>query len=498
MNQVEIKTQYGWNSQLEDFYINSNPQLKKDYRGSFKIKNHNGNYFWYFQLSRRGKGRDKYLCSVEPKDLINNESSFQYCCRLLQEKIQSNFIINSRNKTNLVTYINLYIEYLEDEMSSKIGRNVPTIRGMLVGIKDFKKFSKIENLRLSIVPTNDLKDVIKKYMTELKLRELKSGTIRCYVQDVRYFFDWLCKDTLIDGLGLFPSHSISVKLQNELLNIIVGTKRTFVEKEFNVDYYDNIYNQCIVKIRDIWNDYCKNGEIERRVTKKGKINQPTHFLGRDIVWFVSLLQIRGGFRVGEVIYSYKNRDIYNNFHIKLKPKEMGSFWDKTDEGWVLRIRNSKRKDRDVPFTDTMRSWEKPPSHINSRKYKGERKQFFWDTDLIDVIMELFPNSYYTFPSPNHIEKPNKPRSLTHYMNIFKDECVIKEGWDKYGVQSSHNLRSFYVSYSIRRDDLTPFQISSITGHSISTMEKYYIRENLKSKFDVFKKIPQREILSKKK
>ena len=497
MNQVEIKEKYGWSNELENFFIQSNPLLKTDYRGSFKIKHHKGQYFWYFQLSRRGKGRDKYLCSVVPKDLDHNETSFQYSCRILLNKLQSNFIISTRNKTNLTTYIKLYEDYLEDEKFSSNGRTVTTIKGMLVGVKDFKRYSKKHNLKLNIVPTNEMKNVIKNYITELKFRELKRGTIKGYTQDVRYFLDYLIKDKLTNGLGLFPSHPITPKLQNELLDVIIGTQRTYVEREFKKEYYDSIYEESLFKIRDIWNDYIKEGKIRRRKDKNGKINQPPHFLGRDVVWFISLLQIRGGFRVGEVLYSYRNRDVYNDFHTKVKPKEMGSFWDKTDDGWVLRIRNSKRKNRDVPFTDTVRSWEKPPSHIICREYKGEKKQFFWDTDLIDVIMELFPHSYYTFPSPNHIEKPNKPRSLTYYMNTFKEECILKNNWDKYGIHSTHNLRSFFISYSIRRDDLTPFQISSITGHSISTMERYYIRENLKSKFDLLKKIPQREILFKK-
>ena len=498
MNQDEIKKKYGWSSELENFFIQSNPLLKTDYRGSFKIKNHKGKYFWYFQLSRRGKGRDKYLCSVEPKDLDFNEKSFQYSCRILLKKLQSNFIIGSRNETKLSTYIQLYEDFLDTEKHSNYGRTVSTINGMFSNVKDFKRYSIKQNLKLNIVPTNEMKIVIKNYITELKLRELKKSSIKGRIQDVRYFLDYLCKDKLTNGLGLFPSHPISPKLQNELLDVIIGTQRTYVEREFRKEYYDSIYTESLEKIRKIWIDYCVNGKIKRIKDKNGKINQPSHFLGRDVVWFISLLQIRGGFRVGEVLYSYRNRDVFNNFHIKIKPKEMGSFWDKTEDGWVLRIRNSKRKNRDVPFTDTIRSWVEPPSHINCREYNGDKKQFFWDTDLIDVIMELFPVSYYTFPSPNHIEKQNKPRSITYYMNTFREECVLKNNWEKYGVQSTHNLRSFFISYSIRRDDLTPFQISSITGHSISTMEKYYIRENLKSKFDLYKKIPQKGILYKKK
>ncbi len=48
MNQNEIKKKYGWSYELENFFIQSNPLLKTDYRGSFKIKNHKGNIFGIF------------------------------------------------------------------------------------------------------------------------------------------------------------------------------------------------------------------------------------------------------------------------------------------------------------------------------------------------------------------------------------------------------------------------------------------------------------------
>ena len=189
--------------------------------------------------------------------------------------------------------------------------------------------------------------------------------------------------------------------------------------------------------------------------------------------------------------------IYNEHHLKFYPKDMGSFWDKTEDGWILKIRNSKGKDRDVPINDTIWSWVKPPSWIKCKEVKTE-KGVHYETPLIEVIFELFPNSYYSFPSPNHNEKPNGKRSITYYMNSFKDELVTKCGWDKYGVESSHNLRSFFISYTIRSEDITPFQICEITGHTLKVMEKYYLRENLQSKLETFKKVPQRSLIVKNK
>ena len=240
------------------------------------------------------------------------------------------------------------------------------------------------------------------------------------------------------------------------------------------------------------------GKLDRIRDKNGKINQPPHMIGRDIVYFISYLQIRMGFRLSEVFYSYRNRDVYNDFHIPNYPNEMASYWEKSEDGWIIHIKKSKNKDRSVPFTDTIRSWVMPPSEelLKVSKCVLDKKgnPLYWDTPFVDVCMELFPNSYYLFPSPNHKESPNSKRSKTYYMNEFKIEMVLKNGWDKFGINSSHDLRRFFVSHSITNTELTPFQISQITGHNIVTMEKFYIRDNMKEKFNHFKKITQQDLL----
>jgi len=110
-------------------------------------------------------------------------------------------------------------------------------------------------------------------------------------------------------------------------------------------------------------------------------------------------------------------------------------------------------------------------------------------------MEIFPLSYYTFPSPNLHSKENRPYSQNYYSNLFKTYGVIDKGWRKHGIESSHNLRSFFISYCIH-DGWSPNEICSITGHTINTMYKYYVREDLKSKFDLFNKTPQIELIRK--
>ena len=494
MNTKEIKELYGWNETLEKFSISTNPQLKKEFPGSFRIKKHKGKFFWYYRLSNDVKGRDKYLCSVEPNDLEPNQTSFEYALGILNEKLRSKFVMGVRNKSYLHTYIVPYKENIDSDKhltsSVKSGRRNTIDR--------FGSWSKNEGVRLNIVPTNEMKNVFLNYIKFLEKKGNQKATIKAQLQIVRYFLDWLCKDKLLDGAELFPSHPISVNLQNELLKKHITTIPREI-KTFKNSYYTQGYEMCNKKIQTIWQGYCENlGKLDRIRDKNGKINQPPHMIGRDIVYFISYLQIRMGFRLSEVFYSYRNRDVYNDFHIPNYPNEMASYWEKSEDGWIIHIKKSKNKDRSVPFTDTIRSWVMPPSEelLKVSKCVLDKKgnPLYWDTPFVDVCMELFPNSYYLFPSPNHKESPNSKRSKTYYMNEFKIEMVLKNGWDKFGINSSHDLRRFFVSHSITNTELTPFQISQITGHNIVTMEKFYIRDNMKEKFNHFKKITQNDLL----
>ena len=90
MTQEQLKSKYGWSKELEEIIINTNPTLSSEWRGSFKIKKHKDRYFWYYKLSKRGKGRDKYLCSVDIKNVTN---SFTACCKILHEKVNNGFLI---------------------------------------------------------------------------------------------------------------------------------------------------------------------------------------------------------------------------------------------------------------------------------------------------------------------------------------------------------------------------------------------------------------------
>ena len=177
MDTKRIKETYGWSETLEKFSISTNPQLKKEFKGSFRVKKHKGKYFWYYRLSTNVKGRDKYLCSVTPKDLEPNETSFEYATNVLTEKLRSKFVMGIRNKSYLHTYITQYKGYIEG--SKTLTSSVKS--GRCNTIERFGRWSEKNGIRLNIVPTNDMKDVYLKYILYLKDKGLQRASDRGYV-----------------------------------------------------------------------------------------------------------------------------------------------------------------------------------------------------------------------------------------------------------------------------------------------------------------------------
>lgn len=506
MGQLELKKKYGWSEEMEKFFISSNFILSSEWKGSFRIKKHSNRLFWYYQLSSRIKGRDKYLCSVIFNE--NDSESFSNCCKKLIERVNSGFIISSNNKKFIHPYIDLYITYLNNELHSQGGRRTNTTTRLMSNIKDFKRYCERESVRLNVIPQKECRTVFLEYLTDLMTRDkngtrggLSRGTIKSYLQGVRYFLDWVCLEKQLNGLSLFPSHPITNEYQNKLLLLHMGK---IIPKDdivrFKNEFYEECYQTCNNKVRDLWKRFCaSDGQISGLVDKNGKICSPPIITGSDFIYFIGLLQLRGGFRIGEVLYSYRNVSIYNEHHLKKHSKEMGSYWSfNDDEGWLLNIKNSKGKNRVVPIGDTIRCWSHPPPQgVKYSHFKNDKGEDVYDTKLLDVIFSMFPDSYYLFPSPKYIDNPDSPRSKTHTMNIFRETLVNRERWDRFGIRSSHNLRSFFVSYMMRREDISPLQVCEITGHSLNVMEKYYLRENLQSKFTTFNKVNQRGLLTSK-
>ena len=134
----------------------------------------------------------------------------------------------------------------------------------------------------------------------------------------------------------------------------------------------------------------------------------------------------------------------------------------------------KRLFEDGNYTE-IRNWGDPPIGWKGKESGVSRGDKYYDTSLVDVCMTLFRESDYLFSSPNYRSQFNKPYSRTYYMNIFKQRLVNKgvcgEGWEGYGVDSSHSLRDYFITHKIYSDTVTPFELSQISRHSITTMMK---------------------------
>jgi hypothetical protein len=339
--------------------------------------------------------------------------------------------------------------------------------------------------------------------------------------------DWLTTPIEEDGRELFKEHQVTLEYQTHILKSIIGESKPKLDYvDFKQSNYDNCIKDTISFIREIWIEYCKSkGNIEKIREKRlsypiktkeesGIVNTPhknqpkDSVVMSDIVYFVSFLQLRYGFRISEILHAYRNHD--NWLHYK-KDNLQSSYFRVVDEKdeyyYVLEIRNSKLKNRNVPIEETIFSWDVPP---NTTKYKIVKngKNTHYETNIIDVIFTIFPNSALTFPSPNYYTKKDIGYSTNYYLNLFKEKMVRTNeenqkidpnrnyglGWSEYGILSSHHLRSFFISYMLRKNGVLPLDVCEITGHNLNTMMKYYTRVSEESKRTTLKKSKLRDIL----
>ena len=87
--------------------------------------------------------------------------------------------------------------------------------------------------------------------------------------------------------------------------------------------YEKCVNECVEIVRDKWISVCKSkgdlsvlrrGYYEKSDIQNGvgrfHTNQPANNpIGTDIVYFISLLQLRYGFRVGEILNAFRDEDL---------------------------------------------------------------------------------------------------------------------------------------------------------------------------------------------
>ena len=408
-------------------------------------------------------------------------------------------------------------------------------------LTEFKLFCderKIKTIQVS--KGEEFRLVMKDYLIYLKSRNKKTrdgsivgdkhlsrATLKLHFQSIRMFLNWLVKPKSENGRGLIKQHTINTDYQNFLLNEEVGEVKTKqrVFEDFSKKNYEKVLGDCQGYIRDVWNIYCKYGGDREKIReerfsyneklKDGTLsgrkhkNQPKEMVVMsDVVFFVSFIQVAYGTRITEILQSFRNYDMWKEYAINTETQVSSYFSRKeSEEGemdyYHLNIENSKKKSRTIPITDVIYSWKEPPKGVPFRKRERNDEEKFdvWETNIVDVIFELFyPREHAkTFPSPNLNEKPNKGYSNNWYMNLFKERLVNSEdcNWKKYGIQSSHHLRSYFVSYMFLQD-VRVEDVIEITGHSYSTAMGYYRRINTKMMRDTLSHRDLRTILNKNK
>lgn len=555
----------GWSLELENILKKQYPEIFDNPKsnGTFQLKN-KGRY-WYYKFSSGTKNNPRYLCGTQPKDL-GNDTSFVYAFSKLKLKLLTEWKIGNKDIKFLHSYILLYMKYLakrggyyfdeekgrlfKDTEIVKITSNRITTKNKVQSINQFYNYCKKNDILISSVGSREIKTIFKNYLEFTASREkLKSYknlngktigrlTMKEYLKQVRVFLDWLVKEKELGGLEMFNENPISIKFQTDLLKNYYGNETPILRNEFrkfNTDDYEKCMKDCITIVFNKWKTVCKNdgnkavlrkgyyeqtnGNTKGSFHKNQSIDSP---IGIDIVYFISLLQLRYGFRISEILHSFRNEhSAYRN----KEGIEMKSYFVKIDTlKYEFYIENSKRKSRLIPIDECIRSFEHQPP-IFKGKQLGKNKPYNdengkkvnqWDTNIIDICMYLWPESDYLFSSPNIKAKPNTPYGLNYYLGLFKNRIVEHQktitrnrkgvkhtetfdglGWIDRGIESTHHLRQFFISYMIRKDGVEPLALSEITGHSLNTMLSFYKRLNLKSLSDNLMKNSIHSILSKK-
>jgi len=491
------KIDFGFSEDAKDLFFRKNPDIKEKHNGSFHIVKRGESYYWYYRLSFRGKGNNKYICKAHfGKE--NGLDSFEDAQIVLRQRLEEGFNRKTTRNSQINNLIDEYrLIFLTKEIDNVDGRKDETLKSYSTTARQFQIFIEEKNLRLSDIQNiKGLKLLILDYIDYMKKRELTRWTRMTYLKGVKAFLQWLADD--IRGKGVLTQNPLSTEVLKDLHPITSTDRQDKRQTRYNPKGYVKMYTTCLHKVGDIWSSYLKKG-LEREYT-----NQPVG-VGSDLTYFVSLIQLGRGFRLGEILFSYRDRESWEN---RLDKKNSSSYWYKHNDVWFLHL-DWKGKISNVPIDGEYAMVRTFGEDVKPHDWKGEPtgemfgKPYF-DTHIIDVCKNLFRDSDFLFSSPNYRSHFRKPYSKSHYSNIFKQKMVHNgtkgEGWENYDVLSSHDLRDYFISECIHSMKLKPEELAQITRHSVSTMMKYYKRDSeetqqaITSKIEI--KIKSRKVVRK--
>ena len=479
----KTKYDYGYSDEIKDTFFLYNTTNKK---GSFQLLKKKNDWYWYFLLSGSGGNRLKYICKTH-EGKVNGLTSFQYCLEILKEKLENDFQPKNQSSMRIGRLIDEYLSQLLKENEDTNGRMYETIQSLKNSINRFDEFCKIEDIRFRDVENGKtLKEIMKNYLVYCKDRGLTRHTIKTYLKGVRQFLNWLSDDDI--GKGVISSHPITTDFINKVFPPTrKDTKGSINDLSYKRKDYEEMYNRCLHKVNELWNEHLTKGNI-----KKSRFH--TEGVGSDIVYFISLFQLHGGFRFGEILTSYRNKKSWSK---RTDKKNSSTYWDKRKGTWFLILEDFKGKDGLVPIELMIRNWKvKPPCpHTVTKDKKG--KDLYYDTNLVEVCKVMFRESQFMFSSPNINTHKERHISKTHYSQIFKSIIVEKEKFKKFDVTKSHNLRSYFISHMIGEGHNLQ-DISKIVRHSIQTMMKFYERLGEEVQIERTKRLSKSQnILTKK-
>ena len=556
---LKVLQEYGWGeTNQEQFFQFASKIIGDTFKGTFTIKQVKNRWFWYYKFSNNKiSPRTKYLCSCDV-ELEKSQTSFQHATQVFIEKINHNFsnkeVIEPLLSKYITEYINICIKdgglsYVKRgsytaliHSSNDNKKNFSTMKRRVKVLDEFKLYcDEIKLKTIDVSKNEEFRVMIKDYLIKLKERnkkkrdggetgdkKLSRATLKIHLQSIRMFLNWICKPKSEFGRGLLKQqHSITTEYQNLILDTEVNKKKNEqrIYEDFSSKNYEKLLGECQDYIAETWRLYCKyDGDRtkirEERFSYNEKLkdgtlsgvkhtNQPKEMIVMsDVVFFVSFIQLGYGTRITEILQSFRNYDMWKQY-ANNTDTQVSSYFSRVEgedgelDYYHLKIENSKKKSRTIPITDVIYSWNEPPKGVPFRKRERNETDKFdiWETNIVDVIFELFkPNNHAkTFPSPNLNEKPNKGYSNNWYMNLFKSRCVNSDdcNWKQYGIESSHNLRSYFVSYMFLQD-VRIEDVIEITGHSYQTAMGYYRRINTQMMRETLSHRDLRSILNKNK
>jgi len=489
----KTKEDFGYSSSEEKLMMKYNPSIPK---GSFSIQKRNGNYYWYYQLGVKKLGektRVKYVCPTFDGEDNEGNNSFQVCFTKLVEKVESNFQQTTSNNTKLITLCDEYMrELLKEENDPNGRRKYETTQSIRNGVLRFREFCLMRDLRLSdCIDVRKLKSEVKDYLDYCDNRGLVRNTIRTYLKQTKYFLDWLGDEDI--GKGIIPINPISTDFIRKIYPFNPNEKKGLPTQNFlySKDHYKEMYDTCLHRVGDLWREYLDKG------LSRPHRNQ-TIGVGSNVVYFISLLQLDSGFRMGEILTSYRNKEYWLDRRDK---KNSSSYWEKIDGVWNLWI-DWKNKQKPIPITTQIWSYEKPPTDLDSKKVLDKNGNILhYETSIVDVCMRMFRESPFVFSSPNYKSHRPKHYSKTYYSNLVKqklcNEGVGGEGWEGYGIFSSHHFRHYFITHKLG-EGMSIQDVSSISRNSIHTIEKFYMRIDIQHQLEIQKQLDKTRKVSPKK